>query len=96
LLKINQTSFKKGHKLGLGKTHSDETKLKIGQNNFFKGKPAHNRKSVTQMDLTGVFIKNWDSAYEAADITNSQTSKIIACCRGKRNKHNNFKWCYNI
>jgi hypothetical protein len=42
----NQTSFKKEHQLWLGKNHSEETKKKIGENNWMKGKLSFNRISV--------------------------------------------------
>ena len=90
----NQTSFKKGNKTWLGKNHSEESKKLIGDNNFFKGKPAHNRRAVTQKDLDGNIIKKWGSIQEAALTTNSTNSKIIACCKRKRKTHNNFKWDY--
>jgi hypothetical protein len=90
----NQTSFKTGHKVWLGKNHSDETKKKIGENNFFKGKPAHNRRAVIQLDLNGNVIKKWDYAKLAASETNSLSSKIIDCCRNKRKTHNKYKWKY--
>lgn len=90
----NETSFKKGHKVWLGKKHSEETKKKIGENNWQKGRIASNRKAVVQMDLEGNNIEIWDSIHQAANETCSSATKIVACCKGKRNKHNNFKWKY--
>lgn len=90
----NQTSFKKGHKSWLGKTHSEETKKKIGENNWQKGKPSNNRCKVNQYTLDGKLIKTWDSILEAEKQTNSSSSKIVACCKGYRKTHNNYKWGY--
>ena len=90
----NQTSFKKGHQLWLGKKHSEESKKKIGYNNFFKGKPAFNRKVVIQLSLNDDFIKEWEYIELAAIETNSLKTKIVAVCKGKRKTHNNFKWKY--
>lgn len=91
----NQTSFKKGHTLWLGKTHSEETKKLIGDNNAFKGKASINRKRVEQKDLDGNLIKIWDFIHEAADATKSEATKIVACCKGRRKTHNGYKWNYN-
>lgn len=90
----NQTSFKKGHKIWLGKNHSNETKIKISENSFYRNKPAINRKSVKQLSLDGVLIKEWDAIDVAAKETKSKSTKIVAVCKGKRKTHNNFKWEY--
>ncbi len=90
----NQTSFKKGHKSWLGKTHTEETKKLIGKNNYFKGKPAFNRKSIIQLTLSGDFIKEWEYIELAAIETKSSKTKIVAVCKEKRKTHNNFKWKY--
>lgn len=92
----NQTSFKKGHKVWLGKKHSNEAKKKISENNWMKGKTAFNRISVRQLTLDGKLIKIWDSIIDAEKGTNSTSSKIVAVCKGKRKTHNNFKWEYNL
>ena len=90
----NKTSFIKGHKSWLGKKHTDETKNKISENNWQKGKPSTNRCKVNQYSLNGELIKTWDSILEAEKNTGSSSSKIVSCCKGKRKKHNNFKWKY--
>jgi SAM-dependent MidA family methyltransferase len=92
----NQTSFKKGHTSWLGKKHSDETKKKISENNWMKGKVGFNRISVKQLTLDGKLIKIWDSILDAEKGTNSSSSKIVLVCKGKRKTHNNFKWEYNL
>ena len=92
----NQTSFKKGHTSWLGKKHSDETKKKISENNWMKGKVGFNRISVKQLTLDGKLIKIWDSILDAEKGTNSSSSKIVLVCKGKRKTHNNFKWGYNL
>jgi hypothetical protein len=90
----NETSFKKGHKLWLGKNHSEETKKKIGENNAFKGKPSLKRRQVKQLTLLGDLIKIWDCILDAEKETNSSSSKIVLVCKGERKTHNNFKWEY--
>lgn len=90
----NQTSFKKGHKSWLGKNHSEETRKKIGENNWQKGKPSFNRKKVVQMNLDGEIIKVWDCILDAEHGTDSSSSKIVLCCKGNRKTHNKYKWKY--
>jgi len=90
----NQTSFKKGHKSWLGKTHSEETKKKISDNNWNKGRLAFNRRKVVQMDLDDNIIKVWDSLSDAEVGTDFLKAKISACCRGKNKTHKNYKWKY--
>jgi hypothetical protein len=58
-------------------------------------KRANSRKKpIIQMDLDGNFIKEWQSATDAKKELNINLSHIYACCKGKRNKSNNFKWKY--
>ena len=90
----NQTSFKKGHKSWLGKKHTEETKKKIGENSWSKGKPSLNRRKVVQLDMNNNVIKIWDSVLDAEKMTGSSSSKIVACCREKRKTHNKYKWKY--
>ena len=89
----NQTSFKRGHKSWLGKNHSEETKKKISENNWHKGKPALNRRKVVQMSLDGDTIKVWDSMTDAED-EGFLRSKISSCCIGRNKTHKNYKWKY--
>jgi len=90
----NQTSFKKGHKSWLGKHHSEDSKRKISENSWQRGRSAVNRKKVVQLDLEGVELKIWGCISDAAEETNSIKTKIVACCRGRRKTHNKYKWKY--
>ena len=90
----NHTSFKNGHKIWLGKKHSEESKNKISENHWQKNKAAYNRKKVVQMDLEGNLIKIWDFIQQAANETNSIPTKIVACCKGRNKTHNGYKWKY--
>ena len=90
----NQTSFKKGHKNSLGRKHTKESKKKIGDNNWLKGKPSPRRKKVVQMDLDDNVINIWEYIHQAAEETNSSDSKIVSVCKGNRKTHNKFKWKY--
>lgn len=90
----NKTSFKKGHKLFLDRKHTEVSKKKISQNSYTKGKPALNRKRVLQKNLDGFKIKEWDCITNAAEFTNSNRSKISACCKKQRKTHNGFIWEY--
>lgn len=50
------------------------------------------KRKVIQMNLAGEFIKEWESASEAARFLGVSQSSISLCCRGKRNKCKNYKW----
>lgn len=50
------------------------------------------QKPVSQFDLQGNFIKDWDSATIAAKELNLQFTGISMCCRGKLNKCGGFIW----
>lgn len=53
------------------------------------------KKAVRQYDLNGVFIKEYHSIAKAAKKTGTNGAKISMCCRGQRNKTNNFNWEYS-
>lgn len=50
---------------------------------------------VIQLTLSNEYIKEWNSMSDAARFLGLDPSRISACCRGKRNKHGNFKWQYS-
>lgn len=52
-------------------------------------------KSISQYNLEGKFIKNYDSAYEAGRALKLDRSSITKCCKGKANKVGNFIFKYN-
>ncbi len=58
------------------------------------GLKAYNktRKPVIQKDMQNNFIKEWESASEAARQLNYKSTNISKCCRGKSEKYYNFKW----
>lgn len=51
-------------------------------------------KKVNQYDLNGNFIKQWDSMKEAEEKLHICSQNISMCCRGVRNKTNNYIWRY--
>jgi len=59
------------------------------------GKP-HPKKSnhILQFDLEGKFIKEWNSAEEAANELKLSSNRIRATCLEKQNKSGNFIWKY--
>ena len=50
------------------------------------------KRKVIQMNLDDKFIKEWESASEAAKFLGISQSSISQCCRNKRNKCGNYKW----
>ena len=51
-------------------------------------------KPVKQYDLQGNFIKEWESASEAARQLNIKQSNISACCLGKTKTAYGHIWTY--
>ncbi len=89
---INQNSFNELYNINptagsfLGRTHSDETKLKIRLGNS-------NSRGVHQIDATtGDLIESFSSAREAERSTGIKSSKISPCCKGKQKSSGGYKW----
>lgn len=57
-----------------------------------KNSNGHNRfkKAVLQYDLTGSFIKEYESIHEAARQLNIDPRNILICCQGKRKTTHNY------
>ena len=70
----------------------------MGENNPFYGKKhninshTHLCKSVNQLSLQGEILETYHSLEEAARKTNSISTKISLCAKGKRKTHNGYKW----
>lgn len=98
--KIRFNKLNSENKGMLGKHHSDESKLKISQNEERKIKLRNNRikcievisKPILQYDLDGNFIKEWNSTKEAYSII--EKGDITACLVGRTNKAGGYKWKY--
>jgi len=52
------------------------------------------KKPVAQKTVDGIVVKIHESGHQAARETNSNFSHILACCRGKRETHNSYKWAW--
>ena len=52
-------------------------------------------RKVIQYNLNGDFIKLWSSIANASKSLNLDTSAIVKCCKGKRNRVGNYLWRYN-
>ena len=75
----------------LGKKHTEETKVKIG--NARRGTISTLRKDVVQLALDNTFIKEYDNIRKLDEL-GFHNSAIVMCCKGKRNKHKGYKWMY--
>jgi hypothetical protein len=82
--KIRIASIKEKNQF-YGKTHSEESKLKMKLNH-------KNRIEVTQFDLFGNKIKTYNSLREAERETKISHIIIKRCCLNKNKKINGFTW----
>jgi hypothetical protein len=82
--KISLSNTKEKNKF-YGKTHSDESKLKMKLNH-------KNRIEVTQIDIFGNEIKTYNSLREAARETKIPHVMIKRCILNKNKKINGFTW----
>lgn len=57
-------------------------------------KPNSNSKPIIQESLIGAFVKEWNSATEAALKTNIQKVDIMKCCQSKRKSAGGYIWKY--
>lgn len=51
-------------------------------------------RPVLQYDLDGNFIKEWNTAVEAANALNLNSKYITSACRGHQKTYNGMKWKY--
>ena len=93
--KLNQ-SFETKQKISntkKGKSHSKAHCLNIskalkGRNNIW------NNKAVLQCSKQGVFIKEWNTIFEASRVLNISQGNIVACCKGRLKSAGGFIWKY--
>lgn len=50
--------------------------------------------SINQYDMSGHYIRTYQSISEAERITGINNSNISSCCKGKRNYAGNYQWRY--
>lgn len=84
----------------IGSKYSDEVNKKKGRKGrvgplkglYSKEHPAS--KTVIQYDLSGEFIKKWDSLADVKRDLGFNITNISSCCNGKLKKSNGFIWKY--
>jgi DNA-directed RNA polymerase specialized sigma subunit len=59
---------------------------------FEKPKPGKKPQSIYQYDLSGTFIRRWDSALEASRELGIDESAIRKCCNGKLKAYKGYQW----
>lgn len=82
-----------------GYSHTEETKqlfseLKKGDKHHMFGKKHPSRKPVLQYSKDGIFIKEYDNAYDAAKELNLHQPLISNVCNGKCKTTGGFVWKY--
>lgn len=87
----------------LGKKTSPETCAKISAKNKGKKVPMEvrkklgisRRKKVDMFDMSGKFIRTFDSIQEASVTMNVGRDSVYGCCIGKYKKGGGYIWKYN-
>lgn len=81
-------------------THKENCNNPITIQKYKKHNKSVNRdylkKKVYQFTMDGVFLKEWDSASEAAEALGLSKISIQCTCRNKQNSSGNFIWKYEI
>lgn len=54
----------------------------------------YNTKKIIQLNIDGVFIREWNSAHEVQRELNISQSNISACCLNKRKFTGGFRWIF--
>ena len=94
--KLNNVKIVKPRKISKGWKLSDEIKLNMSKNSFYRGKFGKDNptsKAVNQLALDGSFIKRWDSMIELDRLYNKNIhSHISKCCKGERKSCYGFRW----
>ena len=85
-----------GNKLALGNKLSDEVKKrmsesqkKVDRSNY---PPSKNRIAIIQLDLAGLEIDRFDSAWDAGKKLNIASDSIIRCINGIRKSAGGYRW----
>ena len=102
--KVSREHIERLRQISLNKTVSEETKQKLREANLGKKYSEETKrkialisaKPVIQLTLDGEFIREWESASEAARALGKMSSSITHCCN-KRPNYNTaykYKWRY--
>jgi len=77
-------------KINTGKKYSKETREKQSK--------SYNRsdhvKAITQYNITGDFVREWDAIIDASRELNIERRNINACCKNKRKSAGGYIWRY--
>lgn len=99
-MKIKASDLRKG----IPKTFDAKQKMKANHSYWCLGKKqseqhvakriVHYSKRIIQTDLEGSFVKEWESAHQAARELNITQSNIVSCLKKKTRKAGGYKWEY--
>ena len=92
-LEWNTRSENMKHAYHIGIIHISKTQIE----NFRKrviNNISKRKIKVLQYDLTGKYIKTWNSINEAGKNLGIQAGNICSCCKGKLNKTGGYIWRY--
>ena len=102
--KVTKSDKLKGHKFNLGRVLTQEHKNKIGiKSKGFKHSlesieliSISKFKPIIQYDKNMNFIKNWNSAKNAAEVLKINPQNISNCCKNKLKTAGGYIWKYKL
>lgn len=100
--RVKLSNAKKGNQWNKGKTYTAEHKRKIGESNKGKKHPIESviesankhKKPVIQYSKEYIFIKEWESALDAAKELGISQQGIGRVCKNKLKSSGNYIWRY--
>ena len=88
-IRKSEKAIESARNLGIkskGRKHSDLAKKKISDSKA--------KKPITQYDLNGIFIKNWESSCQIERELGFNQGNVSRCSKGEYSKAYGFKWEY--
>lgn len=88
-----QVNHKDGNKLNNCANNLEWCTCKYNIQEAYRLKLSKTKK-ISQYDLNGKYIRTWNSVANASKMLKLDSSAIVKCCKGKRNKCGNYIWKY--
>lgn len=87
----SEETKQKMREAAVGREHTQETKEKISE---ALRQRVRKTRTVIQYDMNGNVVATYPSMRHAAEATGNHKDRIGDCCRGTRESHGGYRWCY--